>query len=146
MPSVAPVYVKKGYDLRAFPQKVYPDESGVVHIEIREVERVALSLNLDPSALSYEFLRRDSDSLNLSHKNKSQSPTLDSGFTYSGYLKFQDELRPLPIGSTLDPTTGLFTWQPGPGFLGEYELVFVRQSPASQKEKITVRINIIPQF
>ncbi len=30
----------------------------------------------------------------------------------------------LPIGSTLDTVRGVLTWQPGPGFLGTYDLVF----------------------
>ena len=30
--------------------------------------------------------------------------------------------RPLPIGSHLDPSTGIFTWTPGAGFVGVYEL------------------------
>ena len=30
----------------------------------------------------------------------------------------------LPVGSTLDKERGIFYWLPGPGFLGEYELVF----------------------
>ena len=35
-------------------------------------------------------------------------------------------LAPLPVGSQLDPTTGVFTWAPGVGFVGRYDLVFVR--------------------
>ena len=33
---------------------------------------------------------------------------------------------PLPIGSHLDATTGVFTWAPGVGFVGAYDFVFVR--------------------
>ena len=32
-------------------------------------------------------------------------------------------LRPLPIGSRIDPATGIFTWNPGVGFLGTFDLV-----------------------
>ena len=42
----------------------------------------------------------------------------------SGHLRTHAGLMPLPIGSHLDPTTGTFTWQAGPAFLGEFELVF----------------------
>jgi len=105
-----------------------------------------VSLNLDPSILSVESLGAKSDQLPLSHKNKSESMRDDSGYSYTGYLKFQDELRPLPIGSTLDADRGVFYWQPGPGFLGEYEFVFIRQSPASQKEKIRVKVFVKPKF
>ena len=37
--------------------------------------------------------------------------------------------RPLPVGSTLDAATGRFDWQPGVGFLGTYQLLFVRTAP-----------------
>jgi hypothetical protein len=43
-----------------------------------------------------------------------------------GFLVSGDTLRPLPIGSQLDPATGTFVWQPGVGFIGGYDLVFVR--------------------
>jgi hypothetical protein len=39
-------------------------------------------------------------------------------------------LRPLPIGSRLDPATGTFVWQPGVGFVGSYDLAFVRHRGA----------------
>ena len=34
--------------------------------------------------------------------------------------------RALPIGANWDPASHTFAWQPAPGFLGEYEIVFVR--------------------
>ncbi len=42
-----------------------------------------------------------------------------------GYLLVDGELRNLPAGSTVDKKRGVFYWQPGPGFLGTYQLVFV---------------------
>jgi hypothetical protein len=39
-------------------------------------------------------------------------------------LRVGDELRDLPVGSTLDAEGGIFYWQLGPGFLGEYLLEF----------------------
>ncbi len=39
----------------------------------------------------------------------------------AGFLIVNGERRPLPIGSTL--RDGVFYWQPGPGFLGEYQLL-----------------------
>jgi hypothetical protein len=44
-----------------------------------------------------------------------------------GYLWSGTDLRPLPAGSRLD-RSGSFTWQPGPGFVGSYDLAFVRRS------------------
>jgi hypothetical protein len=43
----------------------------------------------------------------------------------AGYLVTAAGLRPLPIGSTLDASTGDFVWQPGVGFVGSYDLAFV---------------------
>lgn len=39
-------------------------------------------------------------------------------------VRFGDELRGLPVGSTLDAEDGIFYWQLGAGFLGEYLLEF----------------------
>jgi hypothetical protein len=32
--------------------------------------------------------------------------------------------KPLPSGARIDPASGLFTWAPGPGFVGNYEFAF----------------------
>lgn len=43
---------------------------------------------------------------------------------WTGAHVINGELQPLPVGSTLDSTSGTFYWQPGPGFLGRHELLF----------------------
>jgi hypothetical protein len=45
--------------------------------------------------------------------------------SFAGYDVGADARRPLPVGSTMDHVEGTFTWQPGPGFLGSYRLLFV---------------------
>ena len=55
----------------------------------------------------------------------------------TGYLLVNGEQRPLPIGSTL--RDGVFYWQAGPGFLGEYQLVFERPGAEPMPVKVTVR-------
>jgi hypothetical protein len=57
----------------------------------------------------------------------------------SGHMLVQGEPHSLPTGSTLK--SGVFYWQPGPGFLGEYTMQFVRPDGTS----IPVRINIVPK-
>ena len=42
-----------------------------------------------------------------------------------GFLRAGGRLDPLPAGSHLDPSTGVFTWMPGPGFIGSYDFEFV---------------------
>jgi hypothetical protein len=56
-----------------------------------------------------------------------------------GYQLVDGERVPLPIGSSLK--RGVFYWQPGPGFLGEYQLVLLRPSG----EQIQVRVKIRPK-
>lgn len=64
---------------------------------------------------------------------------------YTGYLVVGSELRPLPIGSSLDTKKGIFYWLPGPGFLGNYEFIFLKQQIGEPiKTKIHLRIN--PKF
>jgi Leucine-rich repeat (LRR) protein len=63
-----------------------------------------------------------------------------------GYLLCSDELKKLPIGSTLDAKTGTFYWSPGPGFLGRYSLVFVLTDSNGQSFKKFIQIKIEPKF
>jgi hypothetical protein len=42
-------------------------------------------------------------------------------------LRLREGLRPLPIGARLDDS-GVFTWQPGPGFVGAYDFTFATGS------------------
>jgi hypothetical protein len=61
--------------------------------------------------------------------------------TYSGYLVVSGELRPLPIGSSLDPD-GTFYWHPGPAYFGTYDLVFVRTACDGTQTRIPAAIVI----
>jgi hypothetical protein len=47
-------------------------------------------------------------------------------------------ISPLPVGSSLDTRQGVFYWGLGPGFLGDYELVFVDTRGFVRKVNITV--------
>ena len=67
------------------------------------------------------------------------NPDKKPGVYFTGYMQVRDELRRLPIGSTLDAENNLFYWQPAPGFYGEYELVFVDQNHKLVK-RIRVRV------
>jgi hypothetical protein len=94
-------------------------ENGLINIEIKELERV-------------EF--RFEGTMGLAPLS-----------TYTGFLVIDDCLRPLPIGSTLDTNRGIFTWQPGPGFYGTYEFVFIK-TDGSERRKIRVRVKILPKY
>jgi len=49
------------------------------------------------------------------------------------------QARALPIGATWDAASGIFYWQPAPGFLGRYRLVF-----SNGAERISVRVVVSP--
>jgi hypothetical protein len=57
----------------------------------------------------------------------------------SGNMLVQGEPQALPTGSTLKG--GVFYWQPGPGFLGEYTMQFERPDG----ERLLVRVKIVPK-
>jgi flagellar hook assembly protein FlgD len=64
----------------------------------------------------------------------------------TGYLLVGNKLRRLPIGSFLDIKTGTFFWQPGPGFLGEYNMVFISRAEDETICRKLVKIKITPRF
>ncbi len=63
-----------------------------------------------------------------------------AGSTIAGYLQSGADLEPLPVGSKLDPATGTFTWSPGVGFVGTYDLVFVRTEQGNPVSRQNVRV------
>lgn len=65
--------------------------------------------------------------------------------TYSGYMVLNNRLLALPVGSTFDAERGMFYWQPGPGFLGRYHLVFVETSPNGTMTKKNIMVEIVPK-
>jgi hypothetical protein len=64
--------------------------------------------------------------------------TLDRG-AWTGYLRAGDRRGPLPAGSRLDPDTGAFTWAPGVGFIGTYDVVFILHAGGRQVSRREVR-------
>jgi hypothetical protein len=61
----------------------------------------------------------------------------------AGYLRSGTRLSQLPIGSHL-AADGTFNWQPGPGFVGTYDFVFVRRMGGFLMDADEVRIAIHP--
>jgi hypothetical protein len=68
-----------------------------------------------------------------------QLPALASD-EYAGVMDVRGERRALPLGSSLDAAAGIFSWQPAPGFLGAYDLVFV--STATPDIVVRVRVSV----
>jgi len=57
----------------------------------------------------------------------------------TGNMLVAGDAQTLPTGSTLKG--GVFYWQPGPGFLGEYKMQFERPDGT----RVSVRVNILPK-
>lgn len=69
--------------------------------------------------------------------------SVDENFTsIRGFLEVHGRLDPLPVGSTLDAETGFFYWEPGPGFSGQFPLVFVIESASGSIYKRSLVIEI----
>ena len=66
----------------------------------------------------------------------------DGAGRWSGHVESPAGLAPLPIGSVLDAESGVFTWQPGAGFVGSYDLTF---SDAASGRARQVRITLYPK-
>jgi hypothetical protein len=60
----------------------------------------------------------------------------------SGYQLVEGKRTPLPIGSSLN--RGVFYWQPGPGFLGDYDLVFERRDGTATSLHVKIRPKTYP--
>jgi len=60
---------------------------------------------------------------------------------WAGYLVKAGVLTDLPVGASLDPA-GTFYWQPGPGFAGQFPLVFVRTDCQGIEQRLPVFVTI----
>jgi Leucine-rich repeat (LRR) protein len=110
------VKIRKGGDIEA--ADIYPDINGLTIVVIKEMER----LELDFSNYTTDFSQ------------------------ISGYMKGGDKLYPLPVGSTLAAGERKFYWQPGPGFIGEYLLVFIEKEQGMTASRKDIKVKIVPKF
>jgi hypothetical protein len=123
------VEIIKGYSHDGPHPQIYPDEGGIIVIEIKELERVEIRLSEGTRGLAP-----------LTNGNK---------FTSSHWTGFQvigNQLRSLPIGSYLDTNNGVFFWQPGPAFIGEYGFVFTRKNHNGEMSRMNINIKIEPIY
>jgi hypothetical protein len=114
----APVLVKRGYDPNAEPVEFHPSANGYITIETRTLQRIEIWVGTRHAVPVHG--------------------------EFSGYMLVGNQLRPLPIGSTLDREKGVFYWQPGPGFMGIYELVFLLEEKSGNIFKRSITIKISP--
>ncbi|MGD2085933.1 MAG: hypothetical protein PVH61_07100 [Candidatus Aminicenantes bacterium] len=121
-----PVRFKIGFKEDIEPAVVLADATGMNRIDIKEVERVQIYLT---------------DRFDENSTAESLSPN-----TFMGYLEVNGQLEPLPVGSTLDTHRGIFYWQPGPGFIGEYRFVFIEKEQNTDINRKNIIVKILPRF
>ncbi|MFC2140683.1 pre-peptidase C-terminal domain-containing protein [Acidobacteriota bacterium] len=128
----SPIRVKKGYNQNIKPHKRFPGKNGNITIEIKELERIEIHL--------FEGTRGLAPLPDATLSNLHRPPTNN----FRGFQLVGDQVRPLPIGSFLDVERGIFCWQPGPGFLGRYSLVFLESGPNGVMTKKNIFVEIVP--
>ncbi len=131
----APVGIRKGYVKDVEPQTIYPDNNGIINIKIKELERIELHLDDNSAQVEVEEKGLKNSTFNIQNSK-----------FYSGYQVIGSQLRPLPIGSTFDTKRGIFYWQPGPAFIGEYEFLFIGNRGNNNFVKRILVVRVIPKF
>jgi len=111
----SPVKMSTGYGKAIDSRTVTADKNGMIYISIPQDERMILDLSQSRARF------------------------------YTGYLKVNHELRPLPPGSSLD-SSGTFYWQPGPVSFGKYTMIFISKDITGRTSKRIVTIEITPKF
>ncbi len=129
----SPIEIIKGFNRNVIPQKYYIGDNGFINVEINELEHI--ELHVDDNSTQVEVNAEEKGSKNSKFK-------IQNSKFYSGYQLVGNQLRPFPIGSTMDTERGIFYWQLGPGFFGDYDFVFIRaQAGKIISKKIKVKIN-----
>ncbi len=128
--TAQPLYVFRGYDTSLLPETVYPEQNGVTTLYITENQRLEIRFDNPQDVAAFN----------------SGKTTVPVTVAAAGYSLLATELRPLPVGSTLDRANGVFYWQPCPGFFGQYLLVFVSKTSEGQVMKRYVKVVISPTF
>jgi hypothetical protein len=64
--------------------------------------------------------------------------------TWTGRQRASSGYRALPVGSRLDSATGVFTWQPGPAFQGDFDIELTASGCAEGPRRLELRVRIVP--
>jgi hypothetical protein len=135
----SPVHIRRGYDFDRPAEPVFPNREGSRSVAISELERVAIYLDPAQAWETREELEARGCELRGTKNSSFLSSVPVANPRYSAFLLVGSELRPLPIGSTFDAERGVLYWQPGPGFLGDYEFIFL-DSHRNTKKAVKIRI------
>jgi hypothetical protein len=119
------LFIQRGYNRQDKPIRIDSGKDNLFKINIKELDRIVIYLRPDPQELWGDN-------------------TL-SGF-YRGYLLSSSKIRPLPAGSFLDNRRGIFYWLPGPGYLGNFNLLFISKDEDGKSSKIMPVVSIEPRY
>lgn len=120
--TMSSIKIKTGYNPEDSDQANKLDDIEMKQIEIPELGRLEFSLNGN-------------------RVEENSNP----GTSYVGYQLVANELRPLPPGSYLDKKRGLFYWQAGVAFVGNYLLVFIKTDGSGNQTRQEVKVTIKPR-
>ncbi len=90
-------------------------------------------------------LKKNNDGIDFISLRELEQLTVETGNKYtilSGYFLSDSFLTSMPIGSSIDSQNNRFVWEPGPGFLGKYNLVLIfnNQNGVKVRKDITIEI------
>lgn len=112
----ASIKMTTGYKEDSKPRTIPAGKNGMIHVAVPQDERIVLDLS-QPYGLSY-----------------------------TGYLKVNHLLRPLPPGVSMDSKNGVLYWQPGPASFGKYQLVFITTGKTGLISQKEVTLEITPKY
>jgi C1A family cysteine protease len=135
-----PIRYKIGYEDKGELNTCTVDENHLYRMTIREDERLAIYF----SQTDIEIQNQHQLPIELSEMDDFETNRDETLIT--GYQIVGERLTSLPIGSTMNSKEGVFYWQPGPGFVGEYSFVFMTKNGSGEMLKRELRVMIIPKF
>jgi hypothetical protein len=127
--DIRPIWIKKGYNEKKQFIPVFPDPDGVIVIEINQMERMEIRFN----------------ETGLRSGTKDSDEMFNTGFKPGDAVQIVNgNIRDLPAGAMLDTKKGIFYWQTGAGYVGQYHLIFVDRNSNLKLDlkKLLIKIQI----
>jgi len=121
------IWIRRGYDLSEPLQEIRPGENGQTNININQLERLEIHF----------FSSRENNPL-------TGTGGLNKPLVAPKLQPITLNRKPMPIGSTLDITRGIYYLQPGYAHLGEFPIHFLLAQRGEWWSK-TIKITITPR-
>jgi hypothetical protein len=128
-----PIFFKRGYSTDATIKKEFPGRDGVVSLHIKELEPLRVYLGGNPV-------------LNISQGIDKDPSLINSTNHFEAYLVVGQQYRSLPPGCVLKAKRGVLFWLPGPGILGKYSFIVVKNGSTGVCGKFKINIEVLPKF